>query len=71
MTLQAVILQVRLQLQNIANTHAGMHMHKYRGSVGTIKTIIREEGAAAPFKALSLPTANPSHLQYTANCLTC
>ena len=51
--------QVRLQLQNIANKHAGMPMHQYRGSIGTIRTIIREEGRAAPFKVWLLTLLPP------------
>lgn len=42
--------QVRLQLQNIASSTTGRDLHKYRGSIQTIATIVREEGATAPFK---------------------
>ena len=48
-------MQVRLQLQNIAGSKTGLDLHKYRGSIGTIRTIIREEGATAPFKASASP----------------
>ena len=39
--------QVRLQLQNIAGPGV---IHKYKGPLGTIKTIVAEEGVFAPFK---------------------
>ncbi|KAK9785262.1 hypothetical protein WJX73_005333 [Symbiochloris irregularis] len=43
--------KVRLQLQNIAGGGPG-GITKYRGPFGTLSTIIREEGASAPFKGL-------------------
>lgn len=46
----SIKLQVRLQLQNIASTHSGKDLHKYRSSLQTIRTIVQEEGASAPFK---------------------
>lgn len=44
---------MRLQLQNIASSKSGASLHKYRGSLGTIATIVREEGASAPFKVVA------------------
>ena len=39
--------QVRLQLQNISGPGV---VHKYKGPLGTLATILREEGVSAPFK---------------------
>lgn len=44
--------KVRLQLQNIVSSTTGRDLHKYRGSIQTIATIVREEGATAPFKGI-------------------
>lgn len=54
LTLLLLVVQVRLQLQNVAASNTGLYLRKYRGSMQTIETIIREEGATAPFKACPL-----------------
>ena len=47
----AAVVQVRLQLQNISGPGVA---HKYKGPLGTIATIVREEGLTAPWKVSSV-----------------
>ena len=51
--------QVRLQLQNIAGPGV---IHKYKGPLGTIRTIVAEEGVFAPFKVEHVlsPSVHPA-----------
>ncbi len=56
--------KVRLQLQSRRLTPGGPSTMHYRGPLGTLKTIIREEGMMAPFKVGSrtLGVLNDSHM---------
>ena len=55
---------MRLQLQNVAASRSGVALHKYRGSLQTIATLLREEGLTSPFK-VKYPLANAR-----SRCLT-
>ncbi|KAJ1393005.1 Mitochondrial substrate/solute carrier [Sesbania bispinosa] len=59
--------KVRLQLQKKAGVDDGVGLPKYKGLLGTVKTIAREEGVSALWKgivpgALAITVANPTDL---------